>query len=154
PSTEGVCSTETPELRLLVPGSNPDIDPSGGFIAFESTHHLDVDPTNGDETAINNFDGSQEIFVLNQQRRAQEGGVCVGGAQPCDFTNVDECVRCTRNLECPGSPGTDPIVLEGECVKITQLTNELNASMLLPRVTRVGKFVFFSTDEDLDGSNP
>ena len=34
PSESGVCSIEVAELRQLVPGTSPDIDPSGGFVTF------------------------------------------------------------------------------------------------------------------------
>ena len=47
PSILGVCSTETAELRQLVPGRNPDLDTFGRYIVFESSGNMDVDGAHG-----------------------------------------------------------------------------------------------------------
>ena len=70
-----MCSVETAELRQLVPGRAPDLDPFSHYIVFESTANIDVDP----RTTIDNADGSQEVFLLNRRPKKSLTGICLGG---------------------------------------------------------------------------
>jgi Tol biopolymer transport system component len=162
PSEGGICSTETAELSLLVEGTNPDLDPFGRFIVFESRADVDVDPRTdydadgqGEVGMGDNCDaldvmsecvGGQEVFILN--KRTPKGGICNGG--------LTSGAPCENNRECPGKPDADPIVLDGDCILITQITDvaDQNAIVSVPRVTRSGKLVFFKTAEDLLATNP
>jgi cysteine-rich repeat protein len=143
PSLNGVCTGETAELRMLYPGTSPDIDPTGRYIAFESPADLDVDP----RTTGANADGSQEAYLLSRKTKKSLGGVCLGGTTPGG--------PCAINLDCPDDPNADPIVLNGDCVMLTQMTDVPAVTALIqrPRVTSRGKFVFFETPEDLIGGN-
>ncbi len=150
-SVDGICSVETAELRQLVPGRRPDVDPFGRFIVFESSKELDVDG----RSSLENPDLSQEIFLLDRHPRPKLGGICLGGLLPCDFDDVQSCTTCTGNHECPGDPNADPIVLNGECVQITQLTDDPTGAALssAPRITGRGKEVFCATTADQMGTN-
>ncbi len=154
PSTLGVCSIETAELRQLIPGRAPDLDPFSRYIAFESARNIDVDP----RTTIDNTDGSQEVFLLNRRPKKTLTGTCLGGIYSCDFDNLPSCHTCNGKKQCPGDPGADPIVLEGECVIVTQLSNGSSTQVSAkPRLTGGAKnIVFGSTDDELgdnaDGS--
>jgi hypothetical protein len=143
PSVSGICSGETSELRMLYAGHNPDVDPVGRYISFESDKDMNVDP----RTTAHNTDGSQEIFLLNRKTNKQLGGVCLGGTAPG--------APCEINLHCPDDPNADPIVLNGDCVMLSQLTDVTTptASISAPRVTAGGKYVFFQTSQDLVGAN-
>lgn len=150
-SVDGLCSIETAELRQLVPGRRPDLDPFGRFIVFETTRDLDVDA----RSSLENSDGSQEVFVLDRRPRPKLGGICLGGLLPCDFDNVEMCTQCNGNAQCPGDPAADPIVLNGECVQVTQLTDGAGVEMSgEARITGRGKEVFCATTADQMGSNP
>jgi cysteine-rich repeat protein len=150
PSTLGVCSTETAELRQLVPGRNPDLDTFGRYIAFESSADMDVDG----RTAYANNDASQEIFLLNRRPKKKQTGVCLGGLVPCDFTNLSSCAPCNGRRQCPGDPGADPIVLNGECVIVTQVSNGApGTSSNAPRLSGLAKTMVFDTDSDSAGGN-
>jgi hypothetical protein len=162
PSENGICGVETAELSLLVEGTNPDLDAFGRFIAFESRADVDVDPRTdydndgqgefglGDNCdaldVMNECIGGQEAFLLN--KRTPKGGICNGGLLSGD--------PCENNSDCPGNPNADPIVLDGDCILITQLTDvpDENGIVSAPRVTRSGKLVLFKTAEDLLGQNP
>ena len=77
PSILGVCSTETAELRQLVPGRAPDLDPFGAL------HRLRVERQHRRRRAhrtASNADGSQEVFLLNRRPQEKLTGVCLGGA--------------------------------------------------------------------------
>jgi hypothetical protein len=162
PSEQGICGIESAELSLLVEGTNPDLDPFGRFIVFESVADVDVDErTDYDDDAQgemgmgDNCDaldvmgkciGGQEVFILN--KRTPKGGICNGG--------LSQGAQCDNNRDCPGNPNADPIVLDGDCILITQMTDVPDVVGLVsaPRVTRSGKLVFFTTAEDLLGVNP
>lgn len=143
PSLNGVCTGETSELRMLYAGRNPDVDPVGRYITFESDKDMNVDP----RTTASNLDGSQEIYLLNRKTNKKLGGVCLGGTDPGS--------SCEINLHCPDDPNADPIVLNGDCVMLTQITDVTAPTAVIsaPRVTAGGKFVFFETIEDLLGLN-
>lgn len=151
PSILGVCSTETAELRQLVTGRNPDLDTFGRYLAFESSGNMNVDG----RTAYSNGDGSQEIFLLNRRPKRKLTGVCLGGLLPCDFTNLGSCTPCNGRAMCPGDPSADPIVLNGECVIVTQLSNGGGTTTsAAPRISGSAKMVVFDTDSNSAGGNP
>lgn len=160
PSEQGICGVESAELRLLVEGTNPDMTPQGRFIVFESHSNVDRDDRtdydsdgqgevgmgdNCDALDMGECVGSQEVFILN--RRTPKGGICNGGLNPGE--------ECGNNRDCPGNPSADPIVLDGDCILITQITDvpDVNGIVSAPRVTRSGKYVFFKTTEDLLSQN-
>ena len=151
-SVDGVCSIETAELRQLVPGRRPDLDPFGRFVVFEASSDMDVDG----RSSLSNLDGSQEVFLLDRRPRAKVGGVCLGGLLPCNFDNIQSCTQCNGNDQCPGDPLADPIVLNGECVQVTQLSNGFGASIesRRPRITGRGKDVVYATTDNQMGTNP
>jgi cysteine-rich repeat protein len=143
PSVQGVCGVEVPFLRLLSEGSNPDIDPVGRYITFESRADLDRDP----RTTAGNSDGSQEVFLLSRKTLRKLGGVCLGGLAPG--------APCKINLDCPGDPDADPLILNGDCILVTQATNAPSPDALfsLPRLTTRGRAVIFESTEDPVGGN-
>ena len=143
PSVLGICSTETAELRQLVPGRAPDLDTFSRYIVFESSANMDVDA----RTAYGNGDASQEIFLLNRRPKKKLTGVCLGGLLPCDFTNLSSCTPCNGRKQCPGDPSADPIVLNGECVLVTQVSDGgPGTSSASPRLSGSAKQVIFDTD--------
>jgi len=151
PSTLGVCSTETADLHQLLRGQSPDFDPLGRYIAFESNDNLDVDQ----RTSVSNADGSTEVFLINRRRKKQLTGVCLGGMNGCDFTNAQACATCTDSKECPGDPNSDPLVLDGECVLVTQLSDGVAPqTSTKPRVTARFKSVVYVTTNNELGLNP
>lgn len=151
PSILGVCSTETAELRQLLPGRNPDLDTFSRYLVFESSGNMDVDG----RTAYSNTDSSQEIFLLNRRPKTNLTGVCLGGLLPCDFNNIGSCTPCNGRKMCPGDPSADPIVLNGECVIVTQLSNGgSGTSSAGPRLSGLAKTVVFDSDSDSAGGNP
>lgn len=150
PSILGICSTETAELKQLVPGRAPDLDPFGRYIVFESIANLDVDQ----RTALNNPDGSQEIYLLNRRPKKSLTGVCLGGLLPCDFTDLPSCTPCNGKKDCPGDPSLDPIVLNGECAVVTQISDgNVAQSSSGPRLTGLAKSVAFASNGNQLGSN-
>ncbi|MBX3025397.1 right-handed parallel beta-helix repeat-containing protein [bacterium] len=150
PSIQGVCSTETAEVRQLVPGRNPDLDTFGRYIVFESSANMNVDR----RSAYSNGDASQEIFLLNRRPKKSLTGICLGGLLSCDFANLGACTRCNGRKQCPGDPSADPIILNGECVIVTQLTNGgAGTSSRGPRLTGLAKTVVFDSDSDAAGGN-
>jgi cysteine-rich repeat protein len=145
PSVLGVCSTEVAELSQLVPGRAPDLSTLGRYIVFESTADIDVDP----RTAIANADGSQEVFLLNRKPKKSLTGVCLGGVHSCDFSNIPGCTPCKTFKQCPGDPGADPIVLAGQCVVITQMSDgAAPQTSAKPRLSRLAKTVVYASDDD------
>jgi cysteine-rich repeat protein len=154
PSVLGVCGTEVAELRQLVPGRHPDLDTFGRNISFESHVELDVDG----RTTQRNSDGSQEIFLLNRRPKKSLGGVCLGGLQGCNFYDIGNCRPCTGRLDCPGDRSSDPIILNGECVMVTQLTDGNGSAVSsLPRIAGSNKAIVYATNstqvDNPDGSN-
>jgi WD40-like Beta Propeller Repeat len=93
---------------------------------------------------------------LNRRPHRKLGGVCLGGIDPCDFTNVSSCQRCSGQRECPGDPTADPLVLNGECVLVTQLSDDQGTglSSVGPRLTRQGLKTFYSSKANQTGVNP
>jgi cysteine-rich repeat protein len=143
PSVLGVCGIEVPHLRLLFEGSSPDVDPVGGYITFESRADLDRDPrTTGD-----NGDGSQEIFLLSRKTLRKLGGVCLGGVSPG--------ASCRINLDCLGDPKADPLVLNGDCILLTQVTDDASPEAVFsrPRLTARGRAIIFESTLDPIGGN-
>jgi len=150
-SVDGVCSIETAELRQLLPGRHADLDPFGRFVVFEASSNMDVDA----RSPLSNSDGSQEIFLLDRRPRPKVGGVCLGGLLPCNFDNVQSCAECNGNSQCPGDPLADPIVLNGECVQVTQLSSGTNPMQSRrPRITGRGKDIVYATNDNQMGTNP
>lgn len=150
PSIMGVCSTETAELKQLVPGRAPDLDPFGRYIVFESVANLDVD----ERTTLSNLDGSQEIFLLNRRPKKKLTGICLGGLLPCDFTNLPACTPCNGSKDCPGDPALDPIVLNGECAIVTQISDGTVAQpSAKPRLTGLAKSVAYASNSNQLGGN-
>lgn len=149
PSILGICSTETAELRQLLPGRSPDLDTFGRYVVFESSSNMDVDA----RTAYGNGDASQEIFLLNRRPKKKLTGVCLGGLLPCDFTNLMSCTPCNGRKQCPGDPSADPIVLNGECVLVTQVSDGgPGTTSAAPRLSGLAKHVIF--DSDSTAGNP
>lgn len=145
PSVGGVCDTGEPqeEVQFIAIGDSPDVSSSGRFISFVSDQEL-----NGDERiAIDNADGGEEAFMLNRKPARRAGAFCLGGVNPG--------ASCVRQSDCPADFDADPIVTEGACVLITQLSNEGSGSGDTndPLVTRRGD-VFFSTNANINGTNP
>jgi hypothetical protein len=151
PSIEGICSIDTAEIFQLMPGRAPDLDSRGRYIVFESSADLDVD----DRTMVDNADGSQEVFLLDRRPRKKEGGVCLGGVDPCDFTAVASCQRCAGQRQCPGDPNADPLILNGECVLITQLSDDQGTGEPsgAPATTRLGLKNYFASKANFMGDN-
>jgi len=150
PSVLGLCSVETAELTQLVPGRAPDVDKLGKFITFESVANMDVDP----RTTYANADGSQEVYLLNRRPRPKLGGVCLGGLLGCDLTDLSLCTHCTGRNQCPGDPSSDPIVLNGECVLLTQLSNGAAGSVSSgPRLSGLVNSIVYDSDTDPAGGN-
>jgi hypothetical protein len=85
--------------------------------------------------------------MLNRKPSRRAGAFCLGGTNPGG--------SCVRQSDCPADLNADPIVTEGACVLITQLSNDPSGTGDTndPMVTRRGD-VFFSTDADINGNNP
>jgi cysteine-rich repeat protein/parallel beta-helix repeat protein len=150
PSIMGVCSTETPELVQLMKGRAPDLAPHADFVGFESDRNLHTDPL----VAASNADGSQEIFLLNRKPSKKLDGVCLGGLQPCDFDNAGACETCNSSSECLGNPSADPIVLNGECVIVTQISDGTPGQVSSrPRLGTRGKHIAFASNNNQTGGN-
>jgi cysteine-rich repeat protein len=155
PSVLGVCSTEVAELKQLVPGRAPDLDPFGRYIVFESSANLNVDG----RTTLSNADGSQEVFLLNRRPKKKvtnvSPGVCLGGLSACNFDDLPSCLRCTGFKQCPGDPAADPIVLNGECAVITQLSDGTPAEESgKPRLSGLAKNIVFASTNNQMANNP
>jgi cysteine-rich repeat protein len=144
PSENGECGGAEPdeELNFVAFGNSPDVSPNGTYIAFVSNHDLNRDAI----VTADNSDGSDEVFLLNRSPRGKPNSFCLGGTTPG--------VSCKRSRDCPADFNADPIVNEGSCVLLTQLSNEPTgtAAAAAPRVTRNGN-VFFASDADLFGTN-
>ncbi len=145
PSVGGECDDGEPqeEVLFVAIGNSPDVSSSGRFISFVSGQDL-----NGDErVTVDNSDLSDEAFLLNRKPSRRDGAFCLGGTNPGD--------PCSRQRDCLGNPNADPIVTDGACVLITQISNDPSgAGMTLdPRVNRRGDAVF-AADANLLGDNP
>jgi len=154
PSILGVCTTETAELRQLVPGRAPDFDPFARNIVFESTANLDTD----ERTTVENppvTDASLEVYRLNRRPKRKLTGVCMGGLLACNFDDLPSCGPCNGKNDCPGDPSADPIVLNGECVVVTQLSDgQPPSESNKPRITGRAKYTVFPSTANQLGGNP
>jgi hypothetical protein len=144
PSIGGECNDAEPdeEVLFVAVGHSPDVSSSGRFISFVSGEDL-----NGDErVTIDNTDASEEAFLLNRKPNRRAGAFCLGGANPG--------APCSRQRDCPEDLNADPIVTEGACVLITQISHDPSGAGITqdPRVNRRGEIVF-ATDADLLGDN-
>ncbi len=145
PSEDGECGSGEPteELNFVTFGREPDVSPNGRFITLVSDHDLNGD----DRITIDNSDGGDDIFLLNRRPGGKPTAFCLGGVNPGAV--------CQRHRDCPSDFEADPIVNEGACVLLTQLSNDPSGTAVAaaPRVTRSGN-VFFASDGDLVGTNP
>ncbi len=144
PSVLGVCNAGelSEEVQYVAPGRDPDIALKGRFIAFVSDHDL-----NGDiRLNVDNSDGGAEVFVLNLKPRGRVQSYCLGGTRPGE--------PCSTQRDCPADFSADPIVSDGVCALVTQLSHDPSgtASSFTPRFTQT-RNVFFSSDADLLGTN-
>lgn len=145
PSVGGVCDTGGggAEIDFLTFGRSPDISPNGRFISFTSERNL-----NGDaRLSVDNADGSDETFLLNRKPQGKKNSFCIGGANPG--------APCVKQSTCKGDLRQDPIITDGVCVLITQLSNDPTGANVVgtPRVTQRGG-VFSSNTANLVGVNP
>jgi cysteine-rich repeat protein len=145
PSVLGVCDTGGggAEVDFLTFGRAPDISPNGRYISFISDRDL-----NGDaRLTVDNSDLSDETFLLNRKPQGKPNSFCIGGATPG--------APCTKQSTCKGDLNQDPIITDGACVLITQLSHDPtgNNAVETPRVTQRGG-VFSTNTADLVGANP
>ncbi len=143
PSVNALCGDGGgAELNFVAFGRQPDVSPNGRFLVFVSDKDL-----NGDAiVTIDNSDGGDEVFLLNRKPGGKDVSFCLGGSTPGAV--------CQSHRDCPADFLADPIINEGVCVLLTQLSNDASGSGISsdPRVTRNGN-VFFATDADLLGLN-
>jgi cysteine-rich repeat protein len=145
PSVLGVCDDGGggAEIDFLTFGREPDISPNGRFISFVSARDI-----NGDaRLSIDNSDLSDEAFLLNRKPQGKPNSFCIGGISPG--------APCTKQSTCKGNLNNDPIITDGVCVLITQLSHDPsgNNSVATPRVTQRGG-VFSRMDANVVGANP
>ncbi len=143
PSVGGVCAADLPGVDTLAFGSRPDVSATGRFVSFVSRKDL-----NGDTTiTVDNTDGGEDVFVLDRRPNRRPGSFCLGGANPG--------APCRNQRDCAGDFDADPIVNDGACALIRQLTNDTTGLAEIP-ATRLDKRgdVFFSSSADLTGENP
>lgn len=145
PSVLGICDAGGggAEVEFLTFGRSPDIAPNGRFIAFVS--HRDL---NGDaRLTVDNSDGSDEAFLLNRTPQGKPNSFCIGGATPG--------APCVKQSTCKGDLNQDPIITDGVCVLVTQLSHDPTGDNVVetPRVTQHGG-VFSAASADLVGVNP
>ena len=145
PSVLGVCDTGGggSEVTFMSFGRSPDISPNGRFIAFVGDRDL-----NGDvRITIDNTDLSDEAFVLNRKPSRKPNAYCIGGTNPGG--------PCSKQRDCPADLSQDPIITDGVCVLITQLSHDPGGSNVVdtPRVTQRGD-VFSMQTADIIGVNP
>ncbi|MGH7785449.1 MAG: NosD domain-containing protein [Candidatus Binatia bacterium] len=130
------------EVEFLTFGRAPDISPNGRYISFASDKDL-----NGDiRLSVANADGSDEAFLLNRKPNGKDNSFCLGGVSPG--------AACNKQSDCPADLNQDPIITDGACVLITQLTHDPsgNNEVLTPRATQGGT-IFLTSDADLVGQN-
>lgn len=145
PSVLGVCDSGGggSGIDFLTFGREPDLSPNGRFISFVSARDI-----NGDaRLTVDNSDLSDEAFILNRKPQAKPNSFCIGGNTPG--------APCTKQSNCKGNLNNDPIITDGVCVLITQLSHDPtgNNSVATPRVTQRGG-VFSTMNADLVGANP
>lgn len=145
PSVLGVCDTGGggAEVDFLTFGRSPDISPNGRFIAFISDRDLNGDARLG----VDNSDLSDEAFILNRKPQGKPNSFCIGGASPG--------APCVKQSTCKGNLNQDPIITDGVCVLVTQISNDPTGANVVetPRVTQHGG-VFSTETADLVGANP
>src|SRR6185369_654386 len=67
---------------------------------------------------------------------------------------LPSCQPCNGPKQCPGDPAADPIVLNGECVIVTQLSDGIAPQLSgHPRLSGAGRNTFFSSTNDELGDN-
>ncbi len=145
PSLLGQCDQNGggPELQFLTFGESPDISPNGRFVSFVGNRDL-----NGDvRVTADNSDLGDEIFVLNRKPSRKPTAFCIGGVNPG--------AACSKQSDCPADLNHDPIITDGVCVLITQLSDDPGGANVAdtPRVTQRGD-VFSMQTADLVGDNP
>jgi cysteine-rich repeat protein len=144
PSVAGLCDDAEPEeeVQYIAIGHSPDVAPTGRFISFVSAEDINGD----DRIGVDNSDMSEEAFLLNRRPIRRPGAFCLGGVNPG--------ASCSSQRDCPADFDADPIVTEGACVLITQISHDPSGThtTLDPRVTQRGDVVF-ATDADLTGGN-
>jgi len=145
PSVAGLCDDADPEeeVQYIAIGHSPDVSPTGRYISFVSAEDINGD----DRISVNNADGGEEAFLLNRRPIRRPGAFCLGGVNPG--------ASCSSQRDCPADFNADPIVTEGACVLITQISHDPSTSFmtLAPRVNHRGDVVFAS-DANLTGGNP
>lgn len=144
PSVLGLCddSGGGPEIDFLTFGRSPDISPNGRFISFVGDRDL-----NGDaRITVDNTDLSDEAFLLNRKPSGKPNAFCIGGVNPG--------APCTKQSNCPADLNQDPIITDGVCVLVTQLSHDPSGNNVVdtPRVTQRGD-VFSTQTADLVGAN-
>jgi cysteine-rich repeat protein len=145
PSVGGVCDDGGggAEVQFLTFGRSPDISPNGRYIAFVGEKDL-----NGDVVVtVDNTDLSDEIFRLNRKPSGKQNSFCIGGTNPGG--------ACTKQSQCPADLNQDPIITDGVCVLVTQLSHDPSGNNVAdtPRVTQRGD-VFSTQTANLVGANP
>src|SRR5690606_29726283 len=103
---------------------------------------------NGDDRiTVDNADESEEVFLLNRKPVRRPGAYCLGGVNPG--------APCVSQRDCPADFDADPIVTEGVCVLISQLSHDPSGigSVRAPRLNHRGDVVF-AADANLTGGNP
>ena len=144
PSVAGICNAGelSEEVLQIAPGREPDISSSGRYITFVSDHDLSGDI----RVTADNADGGDEVFLINVKPLRRQQAFCLGGTNPGG--------TCESQRDCPADFNADPIVSEGVCVLITQLSNEGTGTggSHRPQLTQNGNVVF-ATDADLFGTN-
>lgn len=145
PSVGGVCNNGDPEdqVQYIAIGHSPDVSRTGRFISFVSAEDVNGD----DRISVNNADGSEEIFLLNRKPIRRPGAYCLGGVNPN--------APCSTQRDCPADFNADPIVTEGACVLVTQLSHDPSGNGLgrAPRLNHRGDVVF-AANANLTGGNP
>ncbi len=145
PSLLGLCDDTGggPQVDFLTFGHSPDISPNGRFLSFVGDRDL-----NGDaRITIDNADLSDEAFVLNRKPSGKANAYCIGGINPG--------APCTKQSDCPADLNQDPIVTDGVCALVTQISHDPSGANLVetPRVTQRGD-VFSMQTADVVGLNP
>ncbi|MDX2170111.1 MAG: right-handed parallel beta-helix repeat-containing protein [Deltaproteobacteria bacterium] len=145
PSIGGVCDDGGggAEVQFLTFGRSPDVSPNGRYIAFVGEKDL-----NGDvRITVDNTDLSDEVFLLNRKPSGKPNSFCIGGTNPGG--------ACTKQSQCPADLNQDPIITDGVCVLVTQLSHDPSGNNVVdtPRVTERAD-IFSTQTADLVGANP
>lgn len=145
PSVGGVCDNADPDdqVQYIAIGHSPDVSRTGRYVSFVSAEDLNGD----DRITVNNADASEEVFLLNRKPIRRPGAYCLGGTNPG--------AACVTQRDCPADFNADPIVTEGACVLITQLSHDPSGSgsSRAPRLNHRGDVVF-AANANLTGGNP